>query len=1469
MAMDTAMATRQTRVQEQWLIRLGMLVVLGLAAVLAWRALAVAPMLALAPAPTFTSPGLQFEPNRGQAPGRVRYLAHGTRQHAAIFDDGAALSVELPGGGESRAQLRFVGTDPRARLDARAPTGGRAHYLLGRDSSAWIRDLPRFGQLRQEGLYPGIDLVWHGSDGELEFDLVVQPGADPAQIRLQLDSASVPVLDDAGDLRLDGPDGALRLHRPLLYQHIDGRRVVLPGRFVLGAGGELRFALPEYDRRHPLVIDPVFKLLYASYLGGVHDDQVGAMVLDAQGNAYVVGNSGSEDWPVSGNAYQATRKALGRYVRNVVVTKFDAAGTLIYSTFIGGTTNDYGKAIAVDAAGRAWIAGATESADFPVTAGAYQAGFAGSQSGYLAALSPDGAALDYATLYGGSGGASVSSLVLEASGTLLAGGTAGPGLPTTAGAYQPSSTTGHAAFVARFDPAAAGAAQLRAATYYGAAAADANNLDSGNYAHTMAVDPSGSPWIAGQAFTRQLPLSANAPIGAPTAMSPNCSPGTLPLNSFGYVARLSADLATLRYASYLTGASGAPATCSEFAWALAFDSEGRVYVGGSTASLAFPTTAGALQATSPANNGLSGYSGFVTKLEADGSAILWSTYLGGSGGNTFMSGLRVDGDGALWVGTSSGGGSNFPISADAFQKLHGGGSYDATFTRLDGATGALLYSSFFGGSGDDGLGAFAVDAGGTLRLAGTTNSTNLPVSANAFQPALTPRAYDGSDWFVAILGSGTISQVRPASSGNAGDVTLTLAGAGLQVDATATLVSGATTIAAGGGLVDPGGAGASFGFALDGAAPGSYDLRIDNPDGTSITRRNAFTVSAGGAPQLAVQVLGRPKFRTGVPTTFQVVVTNSGTQQALMTPLWIAVPSSVTLAIDNFSVDETAAMLATTEGATSYVSRLIGRLAPGESATVAVHLTTAADAAFVPVTASLQAPWFRTAAQMDTALGAATFDTDCVPDPANAAYSNCFGLYQNYAALGSRALAQGAVRSPDQVAALAARKQALGDVCKAFDHGKEMLDKGRANGKEDLGKGKGPGDDGSAFKRDVPNPAKDPIGWINYNAGYYQGQIDVVTSFFSGSGTPGGAALAARKQVQEASCPISPPPGPPPSLQPRGGGGGGSGGAIDPNDKVGPAGDGSSAHYLRPGLPLGYQIQFENQPTASLPAATVVVTDQLDLARIDPASFTLGPISFGSTTIAVPPGLASYQTTVDLGGGLALRVQGSFDTGSGLARWTFTTLDAATHLPPSDPTLGFLPPDTDGVRGQGAVNFAVRPRAGLADGSTWSNQASIVFDANAPIATPTWVNTLDTSAPTSRVQALTGQPGSTAFDVQWSGSDSGSGVRGYSVYVSEDGGAFQRWQTDVTATHATFAGVSGHQYGFYVVAADGAGNIEPAKSAAEASIRVDGNFVAGSSGDGGGGGCTIGGDTQRDAGLPLLIIGFALWRVRRRSGARE
>jgi hypothetical protein len=279
--------------------------------------------------------------------------------------------------------------------------------------------------------------------------------------------------------------------------------------------------------------------------------------------------------------------------------------------------------------------------------------------------------------------------------------------------------------------------------------------------------------------------------------------------------------------------------------------------------------------------------------------------------------------------------------------------------------------------------------------------------------------------------------------------------------------------------------------------------------------------------------------------------------------------------------------------------------------------------------------------------------------------------------------------------------------------------------------------------------------------------------------------------------------------------------SIDPNEKFGAQGFGAP-RYLSGEEPLRYAILFENLAEATAPAQEVVVTDQLDAAALDLGSLTLDLITFGDREIVPPRGVREFTTNVDLrpAEDLIVNVQASLDPATGLLTWRLTAIDPATGELPLDRLVGFLPPNTNPPDGQGSVVFTIRPRPGQATGTEVRNQATIVFDVNAPISTSEWLNTLDNTPPTSQVLPPSASTESLDFEVEWAGADTGAGVSDYSVFVSENGGPFTAWLSGSTATSATFTGQLGSTYAFYSVARDWTGNVESAPAAADATITV-------------------------------------------------
>ncbi|HYW47675.1 MAG TPA: M12 family metallopeptidase [Bryobacteraceae bacterium] len=275
----------------------------------------------------------------------------------------------------------------------------------------------------------------------------------------------------------------------------------------------------------------------------------------------------------------------------------------------------------------------------------------------------------------------------------------------------------------------------------------------------------------------------------------------------------------------------------------------------------------------------------------------------------------------------------------------------------------------------------------------------------------------------------------------------------------------------------------------------------------------------------------------------------------------------------------------------------------------------------------------------------------------------------------------------------------------------------------------------------------------------------------------------------------------------------------DPNDKVGNAGVGS-AQYLGSEQPLNYSIYFDNIPTATAAAQKVVVTDLLNSSLVDLTRVALGRITFVGNVITPPTtplsAVGTYNTNVDLrpSQNLIVNIVAALNQTTGMLTWTYTSLDPSTMQPTTDPLAGFLPPGTEG-----SVSFSVTPKA-AATGTQITNQATVVFDVNPSINTPVWLNTIDSTKPTSHVNALPTTQTATTFSVSWAGSDVGAGVQDYTIYSSVNGGTFTPWQTNTTATSGTFAGAVGQTYGFYSIARDLVGNVETSKATAEATTTI-------------------------------------------------
>ena len=697
---------------------------------------------------------LSFEANQGQTDSRVDYLARGAGYTMFLTGDGAVLDLQQaassPASGNASFRnppcqisgtaidMQFIGANPGATVTGLDKQQTTSNYFVGNDSRQWRSGIANYGQVEYQHLYSGIDAVFHGNQGQLEYDFNIAPGADPNQIQWQITGASGLSLDSSGNLLIHTTSSDLIEKAPNIYQEINGQRVAVSGHFVLEGADRVGFAIGGYDTSASLVIDPL--LSYSTYLGGNFIDQATGIAVDA-GDAYVTGFTASTNFPTTPGAYQTTSAGSS----DIFIAKLNAAGSgLVYSTYLGGSSDELGSGIAVDGTGNAYVTGHTSSTNFPTTPGAYQTALAGSDDAFIAKLNAAGSGLLYSTYLGGTGTDEANGIAVDGAGNAyVTGRTNSANFPTTPGAYQTAIAGSNDAFITKMNAAGSG---LLYSTYLG--------VTGDNQASSIAVDDTGNSYVTG--YT----TSANFPT------SPGAFQTTLAGFQDAFVTKLNAAGSGLVYSTYLGGSGN-----SDRANEIALDTAGNAYIAGYTDSANFPTTPGAFQTTLAGS-----YDAFIVKMNAAGSGLVYSTYLGGSGSD-FCTGIAVDGAGNSYV-TGSTYSTTFPVTPGAYQTTLSG-SPDAFMAKLNAAGSGLLYSTYLGGSGTDQALGIATDGAGDAYVAGYTNSINFPATPGAYQTTVA----GGYDAFVAKFAS--TPPTVPVDSDPAPNVVLEKAPPGTYVGLTA------------------------------------------------------------------------------------------------------------------------------------------------------------------------------------------------------------------------------------------------------------------------------------------------------------------------------------------------------------------------------------------------------------------------------------------------------------------------------------------------------------------------------------------------------------------------------------------------------------------------------------------------------------------------------------------------------------
>jgi hypothetical protein len=646
---------------------------------------------------------LSFEPNVGQAERETKFLARTHDYNVQLLSDRIRLTpLDSDARNEkqvdlvlsSRATNRIEGVDS-------SELPGKVNYLTGNDSSKWMTNVRTYGQVAYPELEPGISVVCHGSVQRLEIDWVVAAGSDPHGIEFELAGNEQVSLDEVGELLLGEGPRKLRVEKPEVYQLAHNQRQSIPGRFVSKGGRRFGFEVGPYDPTRDLVIDP--ELVYSAILGGSSDQFGWGVAVDPSGNFYMTGDAESSLLPTEIPLVNALQGWDGPCCRKPpydfyeYLTKFAAGGaSLVYSTYLGGSSQRYGTAVAADAEGNAYVVANNRT---------------GLSEIFIQKISPTGSASLYSTYISGNGPNTVAAIAVDSAGdAYITGQTSSTNFPLV-NAFQSvcsGCSSGYTrAYVSKLNATGSGYVY---STYLGG-----TRLASGDGGKGIAVDSQGNAYVTGETVDIDFPVvsafqpQCKASCGEPSYVTPDAF-----LTKFG-------PTGSVIYSTYLGGSSNDVGT------SVAVDSSGDAYVTGWTGSTDFPVKTPVFGHSGSAGSA----DAFITKFSASGAALSYSTYVGGTSSDQ-GNGIAVDAAGnAFIVGSTQS--SNFPVKNPLQSGLLAG--QDPFVCELDAAGTAFTYCTYFGSQGTDlSLGeAIAVDSSDTVYISGPGSGSSFPTTSNAYQ----------------------------------------------------------------------------------------------------------------------------------------------------------------------------------------------------------------------------------------------------------------------------------------------------------------------------------------------------------------------------------------------------------------------------------------------------------------------------------------------------------------------------------------------------------------------------------------------------------------------------------------------------------------------------------------------------------------------------------------------------------------
>lgn len=673
---------------------------------------------------------IQFIENCGQAERSAKFTAKGggLAMHCREGGFGVFLKSRADLVQSTCVEIAFEGASPKTTIQGEDPDTTSFNFLLGNQPSQWVAQAPDARTIFYKNVYENINLQFREQDGHIEYDFVLEPGADPSRVVLRFDGAETLSIGEDGSLEIKTSAGTLRQPKPRAFvtSKAKNQKEVRCNYLALD-DRRCGFQLLDVCAGDSIVIDP--GLEYSTYLGGTGDDFGTAISVDTLGATYITGQTLS--------VFPTTPGAIKTFVtggQDGFVTKLSATGTaLVYSTLLGGSSIETGHDIRVNNLGEAYVLFNTASSDFPTTPGSFDTTYNGGSNDLgVVKLNSAGTALIYGSYVGGSGFDAAGVLALDGVGNAYFSPVQSnsTNYPTTPGAFQTVKGPNYTTAVTKLNPS--GTALVYSTFLTGAITDNVETLAGG-----IAVDSAGSVYIGGTTRQPKYPVTPGAF---------DTTFGTF--GRKGFITKLNPQGSGLVYSTFLAGDDN-----DTYLEALAIDSDGAVYVTGGTLAALFPVTSGAWATTLPAS-----VSAFITKLDATGAFLVYSTFFGGSNFD-YGYGISLTPLGlAVLVGYTDS--NNFPTTPGAFDKMFDtSNNVDGFITLLNFTGSKLIYSSYLGGSGaQDECLAIATDSMGNAFVTGVTYTPNFPVTNGAYDAiynGLADAFVSKIDFPVSSYGSGT------------------------------------------------------------------------------------------------------------------------------------------------------------------------------------------------------------------------------------------------------------------------------------------------------------------------------------------------------------------------------------------------------------------------------------------------------------------------------------------------------------------------------------------------------------------------------------------------------------------------------------------------------------------------------------------------------------------------------------------